>query len=718
MERRKKQKRKLNGTMRKKLAGLFILVLLALVGLTFRITYINAKSGDKYKKQVLIQSQQQYDSRTIPFKRGDITDRNGTVLATSSKVYNVILDCKVVNSNEAYMEPTVKALTEQLGLDEDTIRGLLTGEQTKNSQYQILKKEISMDEKKTFEAYTTVPEDSKLSEEERLERKNVQGVWFEEDYLRNYPMNSLACDTIGFTFAGNVADWGLEGYYNSTLNGVDGRKYGYFNQDSDLEQTIIDPVNGNSIESTLDVNIQQVVEKYISAFDKVMAKEDYSKKDKDKDDEEKEESKPDKITKGAANIGVIVANPNNGEILAMASSDPYDLNNPRDLTGMYTEEEIKKMNDETQLDALNAMWQNYCITEAYEPGSTVKPIIVASALASGAISEADTFVCDGGQQVADRFIKCSIYPDAHGTQSLGEVIQNSCNDGLMAIGKKMGADTFLRYQKIFNFGSRTGIDLPGEGTGILHSKDTLNAVELATSSFGQGFTCTMVQEIAAISAVINGGTYYQPHMVSKIVDDKGKTVKSIEPTVFKQAISYDISAEIREYMGMSVKAGTSKTSKVQGYSMGGKTGTAQKIPRGSGKYLVSFVGFAPLDNPQVVIYVVIDEVNAERQDNSKYPQYIAQAVLSEILPYMDIFPDEETKEATVLWEGFTGIKKQNDVSAEEGEEGDVREDDTSSDGIEDQNVPEPPEEEKDEEGTEPNNEETDGITNEEAGLSE
>lgn len=718
MERRKKQKRKLNGTMRKKLAGLFILVLLALVGLTFRITYINAKSGDKYKKQVLIQSQQQYDSRTIPFKRGDITDRNGTVLATSSKVYNVILDCKVVNSNEAYMEPTVKALTEQLGLDEDTIRGLLTGEQTKNSQYQILKKEISMDEKKTFEAYTTVPEDSKLSEEERLERKNVQGVWFEEDYLRNYPMNSLACDTIGFTFAGNVADWGLEGYYNSTLNGVDGRKYGYFNQDSDLEQTIIDPVNGNSIESTLDVNIQQVVEKYISAFDKVMAKEDYSKKDKDKDDEEKEESKPDKITKGAANIGVIVANPNNGEILAMASSDPYDLNNPRDLTGMYTEEEIKKMNDETQLDALNAMWQNYCITEAYEPGSTVKPIIVASALASGAISEADTFVCDGGQQVADRFIKCSIYPDAHGTQSLGEVIQNSCNDGLMAIGKKMGADTFLRYQKIFNFGSRTGIDLPGEGTGILHTKDTLNAVELATSSFGQGFTCTMVQEIAAISAVINGGTYYQPHMVSKIVDDKGKTVKSIEPTVFKQAISSDISAEIREYMGMSVKAGTSKTSKVQGYSMGGKTGTAQKIPRGSGKYLVSFVGFAPLDNPQVVIYVVIDEVNAERQDNSKYPQYIAQAVLSEILPYMDIFPDEETKEATVLWEGFTGIKKQNDVSAEEGEEGDVREDDTSSDGIEDQNVPEPPEEEKDEEGTEPNNEETDGITNEEAGLSE
>lgn len=719
MERRKKQKRKLSGTMRKKLAGLFILVLLALVGLTLRITYINAKSGDKYKKQVLIQSQQQYDSRTIPFKRGDITDRNGTVLATSSKVYNVILDCKVVNSNKDYVEPTVKALTEQLGLDEDTIRGLLTNEQTKNSQYQILKKEISMDEKKAFEAYTAVPEDSKLSEEERLEKKNVQGVWFEEDYLRKYPMNALACDTLGFTFAGNVADWGIEGYYNSTLNGVDGRKYGYFNQDSDLEQTIIDPVNGNSVVSTLDVNIQQVIEKYISAFDTAMSKENFKKEDK-KEDEEEDSSKAKKITKGAANIGVIVANPNTGEILGMASSDPYDLNNPRDLTGIYTEEEIKRMNDETQLDALNAMWQNYCVTEAYEPGSTVKPVIVASALEAGAITENDTFVCDGGQQVADRFIKCSIYPDAHGTQSLGEVIQNSCNDGLMAIGKKMGAETFLRYQKTFNFGSRTGIDLPGEGTGILHTKDTLNAVELATSSFGQGFTCTMVQELAALSSVINGGTYYQPHVVNRIVDDKGKTVKTIEPTVLKQTISPDISAEIRDYMGMSVKSGTSKTSKVQGYSMGGKTGTAQKIPRGSGKYLVSFIGFAPLDDPQVVIYVVVDEPNAERQDNSKYPQYIAQAVLSEILPYMDIFPDEDTSQATVLWEGFTGVKKQNDVGAEdqEDDDGDAQESDISGDGIEDENVPDPPENQESEDEVEPNNQESDGITNEEAGLSE
>ncbi len=198
----------------------------------------------------------------------------------------------------------------------------------------------------------------------------------------------------------------------------------------------------------------------------------------------------------------------------------------------------------------------------------------------------------------------------------------------------------------------------------------------------------MVQELAALSSVINGGTYYQPHVVNRIVDDKGKTVKTIEPTVLKQTISPDISAEIRDYMGMSVKSGTSKTSKVQGYSMGGKTGTAQKIPRGSGKYLVSFIGFAPLDDPQVVIYVVVDEPNAERQDNSKYPQYIAQAVLSEILPYMDIFPDEDTSQATVLWEGFTGVKKQNDVGAEDQEEddGDAQESDISGDGIEDENV--------------------------------
>ena len=213
--------------MKKKLAGLFVLILLAFVFLVIGITIINAKSGDKYTKQVLAQSQQQYDSTTIPYKRGDILDRSGNILATSIKVYNVILDCQVVNSNENYKEPTKKALSEYLGIDEDTVEDLLTSAETKESPYQILKKQISMDEKKNFEKMTEIPADKKeaeaLSEEETVRRNNTQGVWFEEDYKRTYPLNELACDVIGFTYSGNTADWGLEGYYNSTLNGTDGR---------------------------------------------------------------------------------------------------------------------------------------------------------------------------------------------------------------------------------------------------------------------------------------------------------------------------------------------------------------------------------------------------------------------------------------------------------------------------------------------------------------
>lgn len=679
--------------------ALFGLVLLALVGLTLRITYINAKSGDKYTKQVLTQSQQQYDSKTIPYRRGDITDRNGTILATSNKVYNVILDCKVVNSDDDYKDPTVEALVEILGLDQETIETKLEQETTRNSQYQILKKGISMDEKKAFEEYANPSDEEELTAEELKERSNVQGVWFEDDYVRTYPLNSLACDVIGFTFAGNTADWGLEGYYNSTLNGVNGRQYGYFNEDADVEQTIIEAENGKNITTTLDVNIQQIVEKYIASFDEYMS------------------SGPN-AGGGAKNIGVIVADPNNGEILAMASSDSYDLNNPRDLSHIYEEEVLKAMNDESTLEALNDMWRNYCISDAYEPGSVVKPWVIASALEAGAITESDVFACDGGQQVADRFMKCAVYPDCHGTQSLGEVIQNSCNDAMIQLSKKMGATDFLEYHEAFNFGSRTGIDLPGEGTGMIYTEDTLNATELATSSFGQGFTCTMIQEMAAICATINGGTYYQPHLVTKITDSDGKTIKNIEPVVMKEIISSDVSAAVREYMGMSVESGTGRTAKVTGYSMGGKTGTAQKIPRGNGKYLVSFIGFAPLDNPEVAIYVVVDEPNSDSQADSKYAQYIAQGILSEILPYMNIYPDQGEGE-TVLWEGFTGVTKQNEVAVEEeeSEDGEAAEEQGTQDGIEDTSVPGPPEEEEDEITENGGNKlESDGVTNEEAGL--
>ena len=687
MNKQESQKRKLTKKMKLKLAGVFGIALLALVSLLVGITIINAKFGNKYTQQVLSQSQQQYTNKTLPFKRGSITDRNGTMLANSVKVYNLILDCKEVNGHETYKEPVKEALETVFGIEDSEIENLLENEETKDSQYQILKKEVTMEEKKSFEEANKVPTDEEakkaLGEEELKRRQNVKGIYFEDTYKRVYPLDSLACDVIGFTDAGNTATWGLEGYYNSTLNGSNGRKFGYLDENASLEQTIVEAVNGKNLTTTLDATIQTIVEKYITAFDRALSAGPNNKKDAKK--------------KGAENIAVIVENPNNGEILAMASSGTYDLNNPRDLSGSYTEKEIEAMDDEQTKDALFNMWKNYCVSQNFEPGSTVKPIVVAGALESGAITENSRFLCDGGEEIGEDYVRCAVYPDNHGAESLGEVIQNSCNDGMMAIGRKMGAAKFLEYQQRFNFGTRTGIDLPNEETGLLFTEDNMYEMELSTSAFGQGFNCTMIQEISAMAAAINGGIYYQPHLVKEITDEDGKVVKSIQPNILKQSISEEVSADIREYMGMSVTDGTSKKSKVKGYSMGGKTGTAEKLnEKEKGNYLVSFIGFAPLDNPELLIYVVVDTPNVEEQASSSYPQFLAQAILSEVLPYMNIYMDEPTTEETVLWEGFYGVPKLTDIEKDgvsnpygtildqgfgDGESQDVEENDEHSDGI-------------------------------------
>ena len=740
---KKKPIKKINHTMKNKLSILFLCVLGALVILLGVITYINFQSGEKYKKQVLSQAQQKYQNRTIPAKRGSISDRNGNLLAISNKVYNVILDCKTTNSDADYVEPTIRALVDILGAEEDKVREALTSEETRESQYQVVKKAATMDQQKAFEEYCDLSDTEEMTEAEIKERKNVKGVWFEEDYQRVYPYNELACDTIGFTFSRDTADYGLEGYYNSTLVGIDGRQYGYLNDDSTVEQTIIEASNGNNLETSLDLGIQQIVEKWVTAF---------------------------KESTGCKNIGVIVENPSNGEILAMDSGDRYDLNDPRDLSSLYSKEEISTMKDAETMDALSDMWNNYCVTDIFEPGSVVKPIVMAAALEQGKISSSDTFYCDGFQNFGVEgnmtTIKCAnIY--GHGMETLAEVIANSCNDAMMQIGAAMGAENFLKAQSTFNFGSRTGIDLPNEGYGIMHTIETMKETELACSAFGQGFSCTMIQEINAMCSVINGGYYYQPHLVTKIKDASGATVRTISPLLQKQTISESISADIRSYMQASVEQGTSMTSKVQGYSSGGKTGTAEKFPRGNGKYVVSFIGFAPVYTPQVLIYVVIDEPNVEDQASSIYPQYVAQAILSELLPYMNIQPDESTDGTipeTELWEKFSGhVNNLSDSQIDENgnlvdgngnridwdgnridengyllnsdgsyqmnENGEYIKSDnlygtgdiyTGSAGtvlpeaISDTNVPGPPEDDTD--PIEDNNMESEGLTNEEAGL--
>ncbi|MCI8815003.1 MAG: cell division protein FtsI [Lachnospiraceae bacterium] len=552
-----------------------------------------------------------------------------------------------------------------------------------------------MDKKKAFEKYTDIGPDSDLSEEEIEDRSNIVGIWFEEEYKRNYPMGSLACDTIGFMFDDGNADWGLEGYYDSVLKGVDGRQYGYFSSDSTVEQNIIQPTDGKTIKTTIDAGIQRIVEKYIQAFIHAM---------------------------GSEELGVIVMDPDNGEVLAMGTRDFYDLNNPRDLTGRYTSQEIEQMSDEQTVEALNNMWRNYCVTDSYEPGSTVKPLVVAAAMEDGIIQKDAKFLCDGGWSYGegdDEYIRCT---SVHGEQTLAQVIANSCNDAMMQIGAMMGTEKFLDSQSAMNFGMKTGIDLPGEGAGVLHTKDSLGSVELATDSFGQGFMLTMVQEAAAISSVINGGYYYQPHLVSKVLDSQGKVVKNITPTLMRQTVSTDISASVREQMRATVEGGTGKYSKVQGYSSGGKTGTAEKFPRNEEKYLVSFIGFAPVADPELVVYVVIDEAHTENQESSKLSQYIAQGILAETLPYLNVEPDESedgTIPPTTLWSGFAGYLQQ--TGQENSGLGNTQIRKSENQGSQDpaevvtgENLPQPPD--MNQEVDLNNNVESDGITNEDAGF--
>ena len=414
--------------MSRKLVALFLGVMLVFVALAIDITYVNATKGEKYERQVLSQTQQSYDSRTIPFQRGSITDRNGTILATSEKVYNVILDCKLANTTvkdeekndtHPYVDPTVAALVEYFGLDETDIRDRLTGETTKESQYQVLAREVSMDAKKAFEAYVDEYADKKnkeLDENEQAEkayRANIRGVWFEESYHRTYPLNSLACDLIGFTYSGDTADWGIEGYYSSILNGVNGRQFGYYNEDADMEQTIIEAQPGKNVVTTIDVNIQKIIRTAI---------ENYNERIHVQNGADESDTETNRQTKAAKNIGVVVMDPNNGEILGMDSSDWYDLNNPRDLTPFYSQEEIDAMNDNETMEALSAIWKNYCISDAYEPGSTAKPMNVAAAYSLDVIDDDTLFDCEGFETIAGQMIRCGAYPGTHGVQTPADVL--------------------------------------------------------------------------------------------------------------------------------------------------------------------------------------------------------------------------------------------------------------------------------------------------------
>ena len=610
--RRNPFRRKFSKTMQRKLVMLFAAIVLAFVFLVGRITYINAASGDKYTKLVL--DQQQYGSRTIPFKRGDIVDRNGTKIATSERIYNVILDMKVMLSKEEYIEPTIQVLEDCFGIAEEDVRTLVDKNPT--GRYNILKKGVD---------YATAQKFNKI-ESDSEKYPNVKGIWLEEDYVRKYPYNTLASDVIGFTVDGNVGSNGIEASYNSILNGTDGREYGYQDESTSFEQTVKEPENGQTVMSTIDLQVQSIVEKHILEFN----------------EEHKNQAREGE---GSLDTAVIVMNPQNGEILAEASYPNYDLNNPRDLTKYYTEEQIEAMSDEEKLDTLNSLWNNFCVSDTYEPGSTFKPFVISAGLETGVLTGEESYTCGGVLHVGDHDIHCS-NRDGHGTQTLKRALENSCNVALMQIGESMGAEEFTRYQELFGFGEMTGIDLPGEASteGLLYEAKNMDAASLATNAFGQNFNVTMTQLAASFCSLVNGGNYYEPHVVKQIQDENGNVTETKDPVLVRKTISKETSDIIKDYMYGVVEEGTGKSAAVEGYAIGGKTGTAEKLPRRNGKYLVSFIGYAPQENPQVVVYVVVNEPNAQGQANSGFATELASKIMGEIFPYLGIEKKAEKTE--------------------------------------------------------------------------
>lgn len=610
--RRNPFRRKFSKTMQRKLVMLFAAIVLAFVFLVGRITYINAASGDKYTKLVL--DQQQYGSRTIPFKRGDIVDRNGTKIATSERIYNVILDMKVMLSKEEYIEPTIQVLEDCFGIAEEDVRTLMDKNPT--GRYNILKKGVD---------YATAQKFNKI-ESDSEKYPNVKGIWLEEDYVRKYPYNTLASDVIGFTVDGNVGSNGIEASYNSILNGTDGREYGYQDESTSFEQTVKEPENGQTVMSTIDLQVQSIVEKHILEFN----------------EEHKNQAREGE---GSLDTAVIVMNPQNGEILAEASYPNYDLNNPRDLTKYYTEEQIEAMSDEEKLDTLNSLWNNFCVSDTYEPGSTFKPFVISAGLETGVLTGEESYTCGGVLHVGDHDIHCS-NRDGHGTQTLKRALENSCNVALMQIGASMGAEEFTRYQELFGFGEMTGIDLPGEASteGLLYEAENMDAASLATNAFGQNFNVTMTQLAASFCSLVNGGNYYEPHVVKQIQNENGNVTETKDPVLVRKTISKETSDIIKDYMYGVVEEGTGKSAAVEGYAIGGKTGTAEKLPRRNGKYLVSFIGYAPQENPQVVVYVVVNEPNAQGQANSGFATELASKIMGEIFPYLGIEKKAEKTE--------------------------------------------------------------------------
>lgn len=583
-----------------------------------RVLYMKVVHGAEYEAAAKNQQINRYDI-TIPPNRGSILDRNNQVLAISTTVYNVALDSlQLAEVAEQYPEEQEKTLTTLCEyfpeLDYNTLKQYVTvnpetGELYMNNHWKYLVKGIER------------------SVKEELEAMDLKGVYFEKSSQRSYPLNSSACHLVGFTRGD--AQWGLEGYYNSYMEGTPGRSFILYNGADSVVHQDYDAKDGDTIITTIDYNIQKIAEEVVA---------------------ETAAEWP------AKNVAAMVMDPYTGEIYAMAESHSFDLNNPNEIPEWETDtkytENWDQLSSEEQLEYLNTMWKNFCVSDTYEPGSIFKPMLVAAALEEGVITPNSTFQCNGYTDIGGYRIGCHLR-SGHGNINVEQIMAQSCNMGVIQIANLLGVDKFYEYQREFGFGDYTGIDLPGEAAGQLHSKESIGPTELATMSFGQTFNCTSIQLISAFSSLINGGNLVKPHVVSQIVDADGNVVLENDTEVVRRVISEKTSAYMRTALKATVENGLAKKLQIVGYSIGCKTGTAEQGSRTNDDlYALSNMSYFPAENPKYIVFTVINQPS-DYIEGVQTPTPMTKKLIEGIIKYDNLEPTQPVEDEANLSQNKT-----------------------------------------------------------------
>ena len=591
---------------------LIFVIIFGFILMSGRLFFLQVIGGEEYRNRA---TSQQLRDTSISANRGTIYDSNMTILAKSATVWTVYLSPKYVNKKDNNKQANLIAdkLSEILDVDRDTIY-----EKTqKDNYYEYVKRKVEEDKAKEVRAF--------------ISEYKISAVGLDEDTKRYYPHNNLASTVIGFTGTDNQGLTGIEAYYDSYLKGVDGRIISAKNAwGTDMPfkyEKRIEATDGNSLVLTIDANIQYYVDKHLETA-----------------------VKEQKVNNKAA---AIVMNVKTGEILAMSTKGDFDLNSPFKIYDTKIAEQVAQLSGDEKTEATqkyqNYQWRNKVISDPYEPGSVFKIITAAAALEEGAASVNDRFTCTGSYRVGDRNIHCW-KTSGHGSESFADGIKNSCNPVFMAVGARLGGNLFYKYLKAFGLTEKTGIDLPGEATSITHSLKSLqNEVNLASSSMGQSFKITPIQIITAVSAAVNGGNLVRPHIVKQILDSDGSVIENIEPEVKHQVISEKSSAELALMLEKVVSEGTGKNAYIMGYRIGGKTGTSEKLDKvyAEGEkedYIMSFLGFAPADDPQIACIVIIDEPRAGEVYGSAVAAPVCASIMGDVLPYLNIEPEYTAEE--------------------------------------------------------------------------